>query len=84
MKTGKEATVGGLRAGLRAPPPRCSAGQKDTHGLFHQDKCCYFASPERKGNMYHFLLHTVYNDIGHLKHEIEKKNDNNNNSLSPA
>lgn len=54
--------------------PRCSAGQENTRKLCHQDKCCYFPSVSR-GDTYHFLFRTVYNDIGNLKHEIEKKHN---------
>lgn len=43
-------------------------------------------SVQMGGNVYHFLPHTVYNDTGDLKHEIEKERHTNNNSdgLSPS
>lgn len=65
--------------------PRCSIGQQHTRGLMRQDKGCYFPSRHREGDVYHFLPHTVDNDIGNLKHETEeKKYKNNNHHLSPS
>ena len=64
---------------IKAAPPICSSTWAPP-----PTECCALPSPQREGTIYRFLPHTVYNDTGNLKHEIEKKKyKKNNDGLSP-
>lgn len=65
---GREVTIRGSGQASGPHHRRCSAG----HELFHQDERCYFPSKQREGDRIISSPALVYNDIGNLKHEIEK------------